>query len=1110
MSGWKSLSNISRAQIHFLTNNEIICLAETWLTSPNVYLPKFLCDYDIFSSCAVREKSRGRASGGLVTLVRKRKSIQAKILDSSNLWLFITVTIGEEKFIIGNVYLPPSVSDDFCIESLGDFLINLMENKPENVKLILTGDFNARIGNFNNMTDFYMSDFSFLNSNRSSNDQIVNKRGRMLVELMEENNLLVCNGRTISDTPASYTFIAEQGCSTIDLIWIGEGVIRSVRDMFTRVIVEGAHLIITLEIVSNQLVYEPNLDLKNDVTIIKYDENKIIDFYNTLSLSQNLYFNSTSSDSLYNNFTDAISSSSDQSGYRIMKQISLKTNDKFIPKNPWFDTNCRNLQKETRRAYRKYKNSYNDKSLLQNYLTTRKKYNNLIIQTKETYHKTILNKLSNIKNNKDFWEIVRSFNNNKQFINEVSLDAWIIFYQNIYPKRQNLALNFFSVFHPYLDADFSLQELQKTIKKCKINKAPGRDKITNNILKNLPPTWEHYLLHLFNTVMDTETIPIGWSIIEMCMLYKKGEKTDPYNYRGIALVNTVTKIFTTLIAKRLVDWAEANSLIPEEQAGFRPKRGCQDHLFTLASITNLHVGTKKSCMYVIFVDFKRAFDSVNHQLLWNKLFKLGVSGKIIRILKNFYDIARLTVRCGEGCSGLIDVTEGVLQGDSLSPLLFILMLSDIVDYFREKGMQGLPISSVDDLIMLLYADDIALLAYSWHDAQNKLKVLEEYCKDNGLILNAKKTKVLPIRKTGGCRRLKTLFWEKEPLEYVNSYIYLGVPFSTSGKFAVSAEYFKNRGIAASAKLRNLLYKSKNESWDVVRTLFCSTVNSVVLYDAETWALRYLDEIDTVQSKFIKSLYYWPKNTPTSLVLLETGSLPIRLEVIKRVLRWWSRILKMSNDRLPKKCYNRMYELDKSNKLSFQYSWVSQIRALFEQVGLLHLWLNQGAGNSKYIQETSNLMLTAWENNLKSLIIQKCINSKYSPTYRHISQLNTIEKYLTFKIPIHKTRVISQLRVANVKRIKISFHGNNYILNTFEICSLCNLNELESMSHFLLYCPIYTPSRNKFLKEYIPCNPALDETQALQNILCINSTKQLNDVYNFTCNALKIRSFIINE
>lgn len=169
--------------------------------------------------------------------------------------------------------------------------------------------------------------------------------------------------------------------------------------------------------------------------------------------------------------------------------------------------------------------------------------------------------------------------------------------------------------YPCLDVDFFLQELQNTIKKYKNNKAPGRDKITNNFLKNLPPAWEHYLLNLFNTVMATETIPEGWSIIEMCMIYKKGEKSDPYNYRGIALVNTVTKVFTTLIAKRLADWAEANSLIPEEKAGFRAGRGCQDHLFTLASITSLHVGTKKNCAFIIFVDFKRAFDSVNHQLL---------------------------------------------------------------------------------------------------------------------------------------------------------------------------------------------------------------------------------------------------------------------------------------------------------------------------------------------------------------------------------------------------------------------------------------------------------------------------------------------------------------
>lgn len=106
---------------------------------------------------------------------------------------------------------------------------------------------------------------------------------------------------------------------------------------------------------SNQLDNEPILYLKNNVTITKYDENRAIEFNNNLSLSTNLYYNISDSNSLYNNFIEKISLSSEQSGYRIVKHFSVKVKEKHIPKNPWFDIECKNLQRATHGAYRKYK-----------------------------------------------------------------------------------------------------------------------------------------------------------------------------------------------------------------------------------------------------------------------------------------------------------------------------------------------------------------------------------------------------------------------------------------------------------------------------------------------------------------------------------------------------------------------------------------------------------------------------------------------------------------------------------------------------------------------------------------------------------------------------------
>lgn len=95
------------------------------------------------------------------------------------------------------------------------------------------------------------------------------------------------------------------------------------------------------------------------------------------------------------------------------------------------------------------------------------------------------------------------------------------------------------------------------------------------------------------------------------MIYKKGDTSDPQNYRPIALINVMTKLFTGLLYNRLIDWMEINKILPEEQMGFRPGRDCTYGIFCLSSIMNIHLRNQGRHGYVIFVDLKRAFDTVS-------------------------------------------------------------------------------------------------------------------------------------------------------------------------------------------------------------------------------------------------------------------------------------------------------------------------------------------------------------------------------------------------------------------------------------------------------------------------------------------------------------------
>ncbi|KAI4465074.1 reverse transcriptase (rna-dependent dna polymerase) [Holotrichia oblita] len=222
------------------------------------------------------------------------------------------------------------------------------------------------------------------------------------------------------------------------------------------------------------------------------------------------------------------------------------------------------------------------------------------------------------------------------------------------------------------------------------------------------------------------------------MIHKGGDKLDPANYRGISLINTVTKIFTTILHNRLSEWCEQYIILPEEQSGFRHNRGCIDNIYILISVVGLNIMPKSSYLYAIFVDFKKAFDSIDHRKLWLKLYKIGVSGKNVRILKALYDNIRIMVPGYEQTPEFVDIAAGVLQGDSLSPLLFSIFIADIVEYFVRHGMEGVKITSRKSIVMLLYANDIVLFARSPIDGNKKLEILHKYCVENSLDLNTDK------------------------------------------------------------------------------------------------------------------------------------------------------------------------------------------------------------------------------------------------------------------------------------------------------------------------------------------------------------------------------------
>jgi len=193
-------------------------------------------------------------------------------------------------------------------------------------------------------------------------------------------------------------------------------------------------------------------------------------------------------------------------------------------------------------------------------------------------------------------------------------------------------------------------------------------------------------------------------------------------------------------------------------------------------------------LYSLFVDLSQAFDSTSHKNLWIKLSVVGVSSHFINVIRNLYKKAKTKIRTTLGFTDLINILKGVLQGESLSPTLFTMYLEEIVKILKESKVDGINLLLIE-IIILLYADDIILMATNQLDLQKQINILKEFFDSHLLKVNLTKTKVVIFSKSGKVPKSAKLFWGGNRVEIVNQYTYLGVTFFSGGIFSGTKDIF---------------------------------------------------------------------------------------------------------------------------------------------------------------------------------------------------------------------------------------------------------------------------------------------------------------------------------
>ncbi|KAI8514967.1 hypothetical protein Bbelb_075580 [Branchiostoma belcheri] len=425
-------------------------------------------------------------------------------------------------------------------------------------------------------------------------------------------------------------------------------------------------------------------------------------------------------------------------------------------------------------------------------------------------------------------------------------------------------------------------EIRKAISSLKSGKAAGPDGIPPEAWKEAGELSVGALHPLLTSIWLKEKIPLDWKKGVIIKLPKKGDLTQCKNWRGIMLLSIASKVLCRIILNRTANAMETK--LRDNQAGFRPNRSCSDQIATLRIIVEQSVEFN-SQLYAVFVDYEKAFDSVDRNTLWNILSHYGIPPKIINMIKVFYSDFQAQVSHEGDLTEPLNMTTGVRQGCLLSPLLFITALDWIMRETTEGGRTGIQWTLLSMLDDLDFADDLALLSYSIGQMRGKMQKLEDNSGRVGLIVNATKTKEMRVKTTGNAKPVSCRGVE---LEIVKDFTYLGSVISSSGGAEMDIEARIGKAKAAFAQLRPV-WKARNISLKTKLRIFESNVKSILLYGCETWGLtqvniKKLQTFINARLRYILGIW-WPRKVSNQDLLEIVGQERVEMTTRRRKWRW---------------------------------------------------------------------------------------------------------------------------------------------------------------------------------------------------------------------------------
>lgn len=788
----------------------IVCLTETHITQEINEIERHIEGYKYFSC-----DSTSRHTGGSMIFIKneiKAKQISTVVIDT-NLWIIgVETFIDSFKYNILCLYHSPNARHTIFLQKLEEVLQSILS---EEGYLILVGDFNINIA----VETHYSKKLASLITTVGAH-QHVNRFTRVTQQGGTIIDLIITNSKTTTYNLHLTPRITDHAILTVDLMEKPkyQMVRKTIRD-FSRF--NETHF-------QFELMDKPCNNNTEDINII--------------------------SENLVTNIQEALDK------HAPLKDVSMPIT---FGNKKWWTCEIDAEIKERDKLFRKATITQN----IEDWTVFRQKRNKVVEIIRKSKQKYYQEKIDAVKNDsKKMWSTLKEITTQRpssttydgiKFNNNLVCDNNLIcenfneyFIDSINSITKNLNCNNttqMEVISAIPKTKHSLKEFKpidfmelKQIVKEMQNKNSSVDGINTSILKLSFQAIGHHFLHVINTSIQTGKFPEGWKTSTIIPIEKKTNSNLCEDFRPINMMPTYEKLLEVIVNQQLVNYIEGNNILTCFQAGFRAKNSCESALQTV--LANWKDSLKDNMIIgALFLDLRRAFETIDRQMLLLKMERYGIQGKALKWINSYLFGRSQKTKFNNSQSSLLDTKFGVPQGTVMGPNFFVIYINDITQHIKNCNIQLF----ADDTLIYFVGNNIQEIVQKINE---DMKNLASWLSKNNLCLNVGKTKFMVIKNIGNKLDIKQhpgICIDGEKIEQVKEFKYLGIIIDEHLTFSKHAEYVTSK-IARKVNVLGRMRKTLSQ-WSKT-TLYKTLIMPHFNYCPTILLLLNESEIETMQKR----------------------------------------------------------------------------------------------------------------------------------------------------------------------------------------------------------------------------------------------------------------------